>query len=40
VWEDRVQRKIFGSKRDEITVDWKGLNNEQLHKIYLSPNIV
>jgi hypothetical protein len=45
VFENRVLRKIFGPKRDEVTVDWrKGdwrkLHNEELHNLYSSPSII
>jgi hypothetical protein len=33
-------RKIFGSKRDEVTQEWRKLHNEELHDQYSSPNIV
>jgi hypothetical protein len=39
VFENRVLRRIFGSKRDEITRDWKGLHNEKLHYLYSSRKI-
>jgi len=35
-----VLRRIFGSKRDEVTDDWRQLHNEELNDIYSSPNIV
>jgi len=35
-----VLRRIFGPKRDEVTVDWRKLHNEELNDLYLSPNIV
>jgi hypothetical protein len=37
--ENRVLRRIFGLKRDEVTGDWRKLQNEELHKLYSSPNI-
>jgi hypothetical protein len=40
VFENRALRRIFGSKREEVTGDWRQLNNEQLHKLYFSPNII
>jgi hypothetical protein len=38
-FEDRVLRRIFGLKRDEITGDWRRLHNEELYDLYSSPNI-
>jgi hypothetical protein len=35
-----VLRKIFGSKRDEVTGEWRKLHNEELHDLYFSPTIV
>jgi len=40
VFENRVLRRIFGSKRDEITGEWGKLHNEELNDLYSSPNIV
>jgi hypothetical protein len=40
VFENRVLRRIFGSKRDEVTVGWRKLHNEGLHGLYSSPSIV
>ena len=40
VFENRVLRKIFGPKRDEIKGEWRKLNNEELNDLYCSPNIV
>ena len=40
VFENRVLRKIFGPKRDEVTEDWRKLHNEELNDLYSSPNIV
>jgi hypothetical protein len=34
VFENRVLRRIFGLKRDEVTVEWKRLHNEELHDLY------
>jgi hypothetical protein len=39
VLENRVLR-IFGPKKDEVTGDWRKLHNEELHKLYSSPNII
>jgi hypothetical protein len=40
VFENRVLRRIFGPKRDEVTGNWRKLNNEELHNLYSSPNII
>jgi hypothetical protein len=40
VFENRVLRRIFGPKRDEVTGEWRKLHNEELHKLYLSPDII
>ena len=40
VFENRVLRGIFGSKRDGVTVEWRKLHNEELNDLYCSPNIV
>jgi hypothetical protein len=40
VFENRVLRRIFGPKRDEVTVEWRKLHNEELNNLYSSPNIV
>jgi hypothetical protein len=40
VFENRVLRKIFGPKRDEITREWRKLHSEELHILYSSPNII
>jgi hypothetical protein len=36
VFENRVLRRIFGPKRDEVTGDWRKLHNEELHNYYSS----
>jgi hypothetical protein len=40
VFENRVLRRIFGAKRDEVTGEWKKLHNEELHILYPSPDII
>jgi len=39
VFENRVLRRIIGSKRDKVTREWRKLNNEELNDLYSSPNI-
>ena len=40
VFENRVLRRIFGPKRDEVAGEWRKLHNEELSDPYSSPNIV
>jgi hypothetical protein len=40
VFENRVLRRIFEPKRDEVTVEWRKLCNEELNVLYSSPSIV
>jgi hypothetical protein len=40
VFENRVLRRIFGAKRDELTREWRELHNEVLNDLYFSPSIV
>jgi hypothetical protein len=40
VFENRVLRRIFGSKRDEVTGEWRRLHNEELNDLYSSSNII
>jgi hypothetical protein len=37
MFENRVLRRIFGPKRDEVTGDWSKLPSEELHILYVSP---
>ena len=39
VYENKVFRKIFGDKKDEIAGEWRNLHNAELHAFYSSPNI-
>jgi hypothetical protein len=36
----RVLRRIFGPKRNEATVEWRRLHNEEIYDLYSSPNII
>jgi len=40
MFENRVLRRIFGPRRDEVTEEWRKLHNEELNDLYSSPNIV
>jgi hypothetical protein len=40
VFENRVLRRVFGPKRDEVTGEWRKLHNEELNDVYSLPNIV
>jgi 1,2-phenylacetyl-CoA epoxidase catalytic subunit len=39
VLENRVLRRIFESKRDEVTGEWRKQHNEELNNLYSSPDI-
>jgi hypothetical protein len=39
VFENKVLRRIFGPKRDEVTGEWRRLHNKELYALYSSPNI-
>jgi hypothetical protein len=38
VFQNRVFKKIFGPKRDEVTGEWGKLHNKELHELYYSPS--
>ena len=40
VFENRVLRRIFGPRRNEVTREWRGLLNKELYALYSSPNII
>ena len=40
MFENKVLRKIFGAKRDEITGEWRKLHSAELHALYSLPNII
>ena len=40
LFKNRVLRRIFGPNRDEVTVEWRKLHNEELNDLYCSPDIV
>jgi hypothetical protein len=37
--ENRVLRRIFGRKEEEVVGSWRRLHNEELHNLYTSPNV-
>jgi hypothetical protein len=40
VFENKVLRRMFGPKRDEVTEEWRRLHNKELYALYSSPNII
>jgi hypothetical protein len=40
VFENRVLRRIFGPKKDDVTGEWTKLHNKELHDLYSSPSII
>jgi hypothetical protein len=40
VFENRVLRRIFGPKRDEVIGQWRKLHSGELHILHLSPDII
>jgi hypothetical protein len=40
LFANRLLRRIFGPRRDEMTGEWRKLHNEELHDLYSSPSII
>jgi hypothetical protein len=40
LFENRVVRRIFGPKREEVAGGWRRLHNQDLHNLYTSPDII
>jgi hypothetical protein len=40
VFENSVLRRMFGSKRDEVTGEWRKLHNEELRDFYSSQSVI
>jgi hypothetical protein len=40
VFENKVLRRIFGPKRDEVTGEWRRLHNKEVYALYPTPNII
>jgi hypothetical protein len=40
VFENRVLRRLFGPKRDEVMGEWRKLHNKELRDLYSSPSII
>jgi hypothetical protein len=40
IFENRVFRRIFGPKRDEVAAGWRKLHNEELHNLHSSLNVI
>jgi hypothetical protein len=40
VFENRILRRIFGPKRDEVVGEWRKLHSGELHNLYSSPDII
>jgi hypothetical protein len=40
VFENRMLRRVFGPKREEVATGWRRLHNEEFHDFYVSPNFI
>ena len=40
MFKNKMLRKIFGTKRDEITGEWRKLHNAEVHALYSSRKII
>jgi hypothetical protein len=40
VYENKVLRRMYGTKRDDVTGEWRKLHNEELHDLYSSPSMI
>jgi hypothetical protein len=40
VFENRVLRRVFGPKKEDVTGEWRKLHSEKLHNLYSSPDII
>jgi hypothetical protein len=40
MFENRVKRRIFGLKRDQVMGEWRNFHNEEVHDLYSSPSTI